>query len=280
MSFSGIDRAAVIAAGVLIFSGMSVNADAGGIFDAIGAATNTINQMTGTFGEVKGALGMSRPSDHHATGADTSGDQPNSSGSVTSDGDDSGGLRWLQDPPRSKLRQTYYNPFESVRMPLSFPNSNGAARYHVTVVGKVSVRAYADRADDSPQQILKYYDAAFAQQGFSRVILCYSTPCSSDGFGENNYSDALQILRDGNFSPDDLPAYPLVMIAYRNDAVAVVDVGTTSNQDNAPAVESFVKLVEGKIKDLDDMKRWLASLNPSPLPVPSTSAVIVGKSRP
>jgi thiol-disulfide isomerase/thioredoxin len=227
---------------------------AGNLFDIVGQAIRTIDQAKGTVGDISNTAQASEGSLPYIKQAD--------------------GLEWLQDYPRSKLAKTFYNPFDRAVIPLSTPKAGATStRYQVPIEGKVTMRQYFHEADDSPLLIMRYYDAALAQQGFERVILCNNAPCvpSSGGAYYLKMLDPSRSM-DSNYFPGD----PLVMIAYKADAIAFVAVGRNVNHP----ITSFIKLVEGNITDRPALDKWQASLHPSLPPAPVVPAQVVTPAKP
>lgn len=159
---------------------------------------------------------------------------------------------WLIKYPRAQIQQDFYNPLEIISFPLSKPSDGeSTTQYSLPLEGKVIILSYKHEADDSPLLIQRHYDAILSKQGFERVVVC-ANACKNMG-GEAAWMgmlDANKKMSSGSF-PDE----PLLLIAYKVNAVAIIAVGKSAN---APYV-SYIQLVEGSISNRVELDAWIAS---------------------
>lgn len=162
------------------------------------------------------------------------------------------GTEWLTTYPRARIQQEFFNPLEIINFPLTKPSDGeSTTQYSVPLEGKVIALSHKHEADDSPLLIQRHYDAILAKQGFERVVVC-ANACKNMG-GESSWMgmlDANKKMATGSF-----PEEPLLLIAYKADALALIAVGKSAN---APYV-SYVQLVEGAISSRSELDAWLIS---------------------
>jgi hypothetical protein len=159
---------------------------------------------------------------------------------------------WLTKYPRAQIQQDFYNPLEIISFPLSKPaDGETTTQYAVTLEGKVIIVSYKHEADDSPLLIQRHYDALLGKQGFTRVVVC-ANACKNMG-GEAAWMGMLDVNK--KMATGSFPEEPLLLIAYKANAVALIAVGKSAN---APYV-SYIQLVEGSISSRTELDAWLAS---------------------
>jgi hypothetical protein len=162
------------------------------------------------------------------------------------------GLEWLIKYPRAQIQQEFFNPLEIISFPLTKPSDGeSTTQYAVPLEGKVIMLSYKHEADDSPLLIQRHYDALLAKQGYERVVVC-ANACKNMG-GEASWMGMLDVNK--KMATGSFPEEPLLLIAYKANAVALIAVGKSTS---APYV-SYVQLVEGTISSKTELDTWLAS---------------------
>jgi hypothetical protein len=159
---------------------------------------------------------------------------------------------WLTKYPRAQVQHEFFNPLEIINFPLTKPSDGeSTTQYSVPVEGKLVATSYKHEADDSPLLIQRHYDAVLAKAGYERVVVCANS-CKSMG-GEASWMGMLDVNK--KMATGSFPEEPLMLIAYKTNAVALIAVGKSTN---APYV-SYVQLVEGTISSRTELDAWLAS---------------------
>jgi len=162
---------------------------------------------------------------------------------------------------RSTAQRPYYNPMDSVRVPISLPRGTPegwVAPYNVPMEGKVHVLQYVHRSDDSPMLVDQHYAGLLAQQGFELVFAC-DEACHAG----INAPSAWKAVLDPNSRLNGLyfPDRAVFKTYYRNNAMVIVGVGKWGNDKYS----SLIYTVEGRVLDTQALTMVKAAQStPSP----------------